>query len=323
VVDTSPWGSRSDRETGLRKVRDRLRDIARVRRIVGVRHPNFVVVQTSHEWASILRDLALVAAIRRRAEHIVLQFHGGYAEDLVGPRHRLLKGMSGLMLRLVDGILVLSTSEARALEEFRPEARIHIVDNPFEPRASRASLHRSGSRDIVLFVGRLLVEKGIFETVDAVALLNPSVQLVVAGSGRSENDLVAHVRRRGVSDRVRLAGYLTSEELSAAYDEADVFVLPTYHPEGFPTAIAEAMSAGLPIVTTKTRGIGDHLRDEVNALFVPPRDHVALAQAIRRLFEDNALRERMSTANREAVSKFAPERVAIRYIASLRAIAES
>jgi glycosyltransferase involved in cell wall biosynthesis len=80
------------------------------------------------------------------------------------------------------------------------------------------------------------------------------------------------------------------------------------------------MAAGLPIVTTPTRGISDHLVDGVHALFVPPRDPRALADAIERLLRDSALRKRMSGANRAKVRDFAPEKVAGQYLRALEEI---
>ena len=80
------------------------------------------------------------------------------------------------------------------------------------------------------------------------------------------------------------------------------------------------MGAGLPIVTTQMRGITDHLRDGINALFVPARDPDAIAGAVERLLEDEQLRESMATANLEAVKAFAPERVAREYLEALHLV---
>ena len=74
------------------------------------------------------------------------------------------------------------------------------------------------------------------------------------------------------------------------------------------------MSCGLPIVTTYTRGVVDHLQEGVNALLVPPRDPVKLADILLRLLADDGLRGRMSQANQEKVKEFAPEIVAQHYL---------
>ncbi len=80
------------------------------------------------------------------------------------------------------------------------------------------------------------------------------------------------------------------------------------------------MHAGLPIVTTRTRGIADHLDDELNALFVPPRDTVALAAALERVLADHSLRASMGRANREKVSELSPAVVGRHYLQTLREI---
>ena len=80
------------------------------------------------------------------------------------------------------------------------------------------------------------------------------------------------------------------------------------------------MAAGLPIVTTRTRGIADHLDEGINAIFVPPRDAAAIADAVEALITDGELRERMSIANRAKIRMFAPEAVAREYLDALDAI---
>jgi glycosyltransferase involved in cell wall biosynthesis len=92
-------------------------------------------------------------------------------------------------------------------------------------------------------------------------------------------------------------------------------------PEGFPTAILEAMAAGLPIVTTASRGPADHLAEGRNALFVPTHDPPALARALIRLLRDDRLRREMGDANREKVREFDPDPVASEYVAVLKRIA--
>jgi glycosyltransferase involved in cell wall biosynthesis len=169
----------------------------------------------------------------------------------------------------------------------------------------------------------LFAEKGVFDVVDAVELLieRRRVHLVVAGAGSAESELARRIAARNLGSHVTLAGHLPPASLAREYSEADVFVFPTYYSgEGFPTVIAEAMGAGLPIVTTRMRGITDHLRDGINALFVPARDPDAVAGAVERLLADEQLRKRMTDANIEAVKAFAPERVARAYLEALHRV---
>ncbi len=141
-------------------------------------------------------------------------------------------------------------------------------------------------------------------------------QLVIAGSGPAEDELARQVSALGLDRRVTLAGYLEGAPLRDAYRAADVFVFPSYR-EGFPTAITEAMAEGLPVITTPTRGMVDHLVEGSNTLFVAPGDDAALTAGLDELLQDPALRERMSIANRAKIADFAPDTVARHYLAAL------
>jgi glycosyltransferase involved in cell wall biosynthesis len=220
---------------------------------------------------------------------------------------------------LTDGVLVLSTEEARAFVACEPHAKVQAVTNPFAVETEAPSRRRGTGPPLVLFAGRLLWEKGVLDTIEAFALLRKrmDVRLLIAGDGPAAEDVRGAVARHGLVDDVRVAGRLDRARLDRVYREAAAFVLPTYHPEGFPTALSEAMSAGLPIVTTASRGSADHLIDGTNALFVPPRDPSALADALERVLTDRALAARMSEANLAKVEEFAPERVAPAYVAAL------
>lgn len=325
-VATEPWGGRGKAGSVGGRALERLGDVLRIRRAALAEKPDVVLIQTSHDWMCVTRDLMLTAALRGGGRKIVLEFHGSHADRLVTPGYRLFKFATALLLRLSDGVFVLSSYEQHALQTFFPGGGFYLVTNPFIPPAEATGSSESPidqAVPVVLFAARLLTEKGIFDTLEAFAIVNKRVpsHLVVAGDGPAADALKGQVRQRGLAEQVTLTGHLSSERLLEAYRRADVFVLPTYHPEGFPTSISEAMGAGLPIVTTRVRGIADHLSEETNALFVPPHDPAALALALERVLTDSALREQMSKANREKVKDFAPDRVAGDYVRALEEIA--
>jgi glycosyltransferase involved in cell wall biosynthesis len=327
-VETAPWGRQTDDEGLARKLVGRFADGLGVRRMLSVSEPDCIIVQTSHDWRAIVRDLALVRTIGRRSPPIVLEFHGSRSDLLSSPGHRALKRATLLLLQGVDGALLLSSEELECFRAIAPKARFEVVSNPFEPlpgteRRNGGEPRTAASPARLLFAARVFEEKGVFDALDALELLTRrrEAHLVVAGAGSAESELARRVAARNLESHVTLTGHLPAASLAQEYADADVFVFPTYYPgEGFPTVIAEAMGAGLPIVTTRMRGITDHLRDGVNALFVPARDPGAVARAVERLLEDEQLRERMSSANIEAVKGFAPEPVARAYLEALHRV---
>lgn len=329
-VTTEGWGRHSGDQALAARAVGRLTDIAAIRRRAAFGRFDVAVVKTGHDWATLMRDILLVRAVRPHCGKMVVQFHGSRADWLARPGHRLFKAATRLLLRDCDAAMVLSSEERRCWRDFAPGTKFHLVSNPVSqaneagPDRRTRRGRRAGVRPVFLFVGRLVREKGIFDLLDAVEMLGDEVpwDLVIAGDGAGAAEVKEHTLSLGLAARVTFAGYLGDKELSRAYTDADALVLPSWS-EGFPTVVSEAMMAGLPIITTRLRGMADHLANEENALFVPPRDPAALAEAMRRLSSDAVLRGRLSRANRLKVKEFAPDVVGKRYLEVLEDVAEA
>jgi glycosyltransferase involved in cell wall biosynthesis len=322
-VTTLAWGGRGASISA--RAFEVAADVRRIRRTVIAAGPDLVLVHTSHDSRALARDIPLALSLRSSAARLVLQLHGSRADLLERPGSPLLKRATSFLLERADGVLLLSTEEKRAFERFAPGVSFHVVANPYVPPPPAVpATARERDVPVILFAARLLPEKGVLDTVEALAVLRRRVEarLVIAGDGPASAEVRQLVAERGLSDHVDVVGHLSAERLVEAFHAADVFALPTYHPEGFPTAVSDAMSAGLPIVTTRVRGNADHLLEGTNALFVPPRDPAALAGALERVLTEGDLRRRMSSANLEKVAEFAPERVVPAYVHALREILE-
>jgi glycosyltransferase involved in cell wall biosynthesis len=136
----------------------------------------------------------------------------------------------------------------------------------------------------VLYAGRLVEEKGIYELAEATADLN----LVVAGDGP-----LSHVLPQS-------RGRLPHGELEKLYDRAAVCVLPS-HREGQGVVCLEAMAYARPVVATNVGGLAELVVDGETGYLVPPRDADQLRAALLRLLADRELRRRMGDAGRERV----------------------
>jgi glycosyltransferase involved in cell wall biosynthesis len=322
-VVSEQWGRHADGEHTLSKLPRLIKDLRRIRRSLSGGSFDVMVVKTSHEWRSVLRVLPLIATVRRSVGSLIVQFHGGRSDALAAPGLLLFKLASRHLFASVDGVLVLSTEEAREYERFFPKGRFRVVSNPYRSRVPRsAPADRAGAVPTVVFTGRLVVEKGILDLIQALARLRDGAgcRLVVCGAGPAEAEARELSQSLGLAATVVFAGHVSSQELGEVYRAADVFVLPSYS-EGFPTAITEAMDFGLPIITTRIRGMADHLSENINALFVPAGDPDALALAVERILSDADLRGTMRIANQAKVREFAPDAVAQEYLEAIEGIA--
>jgi glycosyltransferase involved in cell wall biosynthesis len=147
----------------------------------------------------------------------------------------------------------------------------------------------------LLHVGRLHPDKGIQDAVEALARLPEEATLTFAGAWdpREESVLDGQIEALGLRQRVTLLGHRTHEEVAALYREHDAVLFPVRWEEPWGLVPLEAMGCGCPVVATGRGGSGEYLTDGENCLLVPAERPDALANAVRRLADDPALRARL------------------------------
>lgn len=330
-VVEEPWGRHHDQESFFEKIRGRMGDLARLWRRLRQEKFDVLVIQTTTEWRNYSRDIPALWLARRCVPHLVVQFHGSTPEIVLGAGYGAFKRATRSLLRLTDGVIVSSSEEQRAWQKFYPQGRWFTARNPFvQVEVKRSNVATPppwvlpDNTPNLLFVGRLIVEKGIFDLLEALSGMNGETRfhLLVIGSGPAEEEFKAKVQSLGLKDKVTIAGHVDETALRCAYQSANVFVLPSWS-EGLPTVLLEAMDAGLPIVTTRIRGAADHLKEDVHACLVPPRNPPKLAEALAKVIASDDLRSRMGKANRDKIREFAPDATAREYLMILHQIADS
>ncbi len=182
---------------------------------------------------------------------------------------------------------------------------------PGERLALRAAWGIPADAPLVLFVGRVVRDKGIVELEEAWRRVReelPGAHLLLVGPLESRDPLPGETAERLRADpRVHLAGM--QAESAPFYAAADVVVLPTYR-EGFPNVALEGAAMGLPVVATRIPGCADAVDDGRTGVLVPPRDAPSLAAALLRYLRDPELRRAHGRAGRERVLRdFRPEAV--------------
>jgi glycosyltransferase involved in cell wall biosynthesis len=188
--------------------------------------------------------------------------------------------------------------------------------------AVRASLGVNDDRPIVLYAGKFQPRKRPGDLLRAAALLNREdrpFQLAMVGSGEMEPLLRAMARDLGLTN-IRFTGFVNQSALPRYYGACDIFVLPSMD-EPWGLAINEAMCAGLPIVASAEIGcVPDLVRDGRNGCVFPAGDVAALADALRPLIVDPALREETGKASREIISRWSYDECEAGLAAALAAV---
>ncbi len=162
----------------------------------------------------------------------------------------------------------------------------------------------------ILFVGRLVAEKGVFDLLEAYAKLvsglRSEVGLVFAGEGVAREELVRQSKQIAPG-LVCFPGFAQREDLAGLYALAEVLVLPT-HSDPWGLVVNEAMVCGLPIIVSSVAGCAaDLVEDGANGYVVPPRDAAKLSAAIDSLFRQADLRQKMSARSLEKIRNYSPD----------------
>jgi glycosyltransferase involved in cell wall biosynthesis len=157
----------------------------------------------------------------------------------------------------------------------------------------------------LLYVGRLDPRKGVDTAVEALALLPDDARLELIGGWdtQEEERLETLARERGVESRVVFSGQCSREQIRAAYAAADVVVFPVRWEEPWGLVPLEAMARGRPVVATGRGGSAEYLRDGENCVLFAAGDAAALAAAVRRVADDEGLRERLRTGGLETAPR--------------------
>jgi len=179
---------------------------------------------------------------------------------------------------------------------------------------------RSGPSQLtILCVGRLVPDKGQLLLLEAAAELrrrDVDLHLDLVGDGPARPALETAVRRLGLSSSVSLHGSLGQDQVSALYETADVFCLPSFA-EGVPVVLMEAMARALPVVTTRVAGVSELVDDQVSGAIVSAGRVDLLVQALEQLELDPGRRARWGRAGRRKVQRYYDVNESARRLAEL------
>src|SRR3989441_9606042 len=242
-------------------------------------------------------DLPLISTI-----HATEIGRGG---SLDGEYRRKVRDIERLLVEQSDGIICCSNYMLDHIQHVlgAVKTKVRVIPNGVEssrfnggrqPQLILAGI--SEDRKIILYVGRIVREKGIFTLLDALEKLRKQgkdVSLVFVGEGPLKEDLAKEVLWRRLSDRVKLVGFVDEQRLVSLYNSSDAFVLPSHY-EPFGMVVLEAMASRIPVVVSDVGGLSEIVEDGITGVKVPASDPRALAEGILRVLDNPELAEQMT-----------------------------
>ena len=231
------------------------------------------------------------------------RFRGSLEEfqDASTPAVRGLKALRTRALRTARSIVVPSAYLAEIAAGWGvPRERLQVLTNPAPPsREVEAERLEPGT---FVFVGRLTRQKALHTALDAVALV-PEARLMIVGDGPERAQL-----ERAAGERVLFRGALSRDEALRTVAGAEAALLSSDW-ENLPHSAVEALSVGVPVVSTAVGGVPEVVHDGENGLLVPPGRPDELAAAMRRVLEEPGLRERLAGRAKHSVEAISSEAI--------------
>ena len=245
---------------------------------------------------------------QRAAKRFGIPLVAGARGSDIRVRDRISQFLTRAVVRGADRLLVVSADLGRlAAEQYGADAsRIRVIPNGCDAATfhlrdraeARAALGVAADAELIVYVGRLVPEKGLRELLDAMGTLaetHPRTTLALVGEGPMRAALEA-AASGALGGRVRLVGVQPPDVVATWMAASDLVTLPSYS-EGHPNVLVEALACGRPVVATPVGGIPEVV-DPSCSLIVPPRDPAALAVALRasleREWDEHALSRRFS-----------------------------
>ena len=281
------------------------------------KRPDLVHLNPSLTYQSLPLTAILLMVARFSKQRVVIMFHG-WNEAIV--EKMVLGNLIGRLLRKLvwgaDRYLVLSQHfKDQLVQAGFSSKKVTVIPMMIEADAFFLGVdppdQKSSELLHVLFLSRLERAKGIWDLMETIEWWQQNhnespFHVTIAGDGSQKHALENFVNEKGWRSFVKFTGYILGQDKVNLFKKAQVFVFPSYHHEGFPSVILEALAAGLPIIYTPVGACAEILGPEHGIRLERSVSlGESLGQSIWELYTHPERRREMSIANRKlACEKF-------------------
>jgi glycosyltransferase involved in cell wall biosynthesis len=287
--------------------------------------PSVLCFLLSSNRVGFIRDSVVIFTGWLFRCRVVGHYRGAHFDTFYRLSSPALRWFVRTVLKMVDGIIVQAAGLREMFVGLFPLYDIAVLPNGLDFDGWNPPSRPQSDRVRLLFVGHLTFAKGFYDLIvayDRLRARHPQIELWFAGEIMDNEqqkfrvaelldaddqkyffDHVTEISGRikkfldqQQSHNAKYLGRIAGEEKRAAFESADIFVLPSYT-EGFSMAVLEALGYGLPIVATRVGALSEVLQDGVHGFLVHRRDAKALGDRLEKLIQDTALRREMGDSN--------------------------
>lgn len=321
-VDYFYLGAIKANETGIEKIKHLTTDVLSFHNLMRkdqIRY-DLVHLNPSFNFGALIRD-GIMLRIANSYGNKTLVFFRGFNLENVNIVDRFFRNIFFKNYNKADCFILLGSEFKDQLKKWRFNQPIFlettIVDDEFAKSFSLGTrINRIKNRKNVrlLFLSRLIKEKGALETLQAFYLLSKkysNLYLTIAGDGPLINQIRHLSTCMGLNEKITFPGYVTGEHKKEILLNSDIYVFPS-HSEGMPNSILEAMAYGLPIVSTSVGGIKDFFVNGTNGFLMQGNTPESIVNELTKIIDNKEQQIIMSVNNYQSVTRFLASSVARR-----------
>lgn len=259
----------------------------------------------------VLKYLPYLLVAKLLNKEIIVHIHGNFLhteyESLKGFRESCFRKT----LQLCDKGIVLSKSLRRNLTPFLTENKIFELENFVEDFLFEESINKRLDKLRVIYLSNLMTEKGIFDLLDSLKILNENnIEFEAKIAGGIDASVEEEIKQKlnDMPNCVDYLGLVHGLEKKKLLEWGNTFILPTRFDEGQPISILESMAAGNIIISTKQGGIPDIFKEGVNGFYIEKKSPISIAAMLQSMEEN--MNEYIEICNRnmkEASEKYRVE----------------
>lgn len=275
----------------------------RIKKELKKNRPDIVHIHMSYK-GSFIRKLVIHKLCKRYGVVDVIHLHGSEFKKWYDECNYIKRNRIKHFLREVNSFIVLGEKWNKIIKEIEPTTNTVVVSNTISIPEEKVEWREPIQ---VLFLGVLIKRKGVVDLLHAIKILKDSrmvksVNFVIAGSGEEEEALKEECSRLGLDEIVKFVGWTVGEKKKKLLKESQILVLPSYN-EGLPIAILEAISYGLPVVSTDVGDISSAVYNGKNGYLFNPGDVEKLSENLAMIINDEDTYRKFSIMSRRIAEK--------------------
>lgn len=276
-----------------------------------IKYPKAIVHIHGSSYRSFFRKYFLFRIIRVFSNKVIYHIHGGGFQSFFENESLANKGKINYFINNVDCVVCLSSQwENFYKKKFNPKRIVVIPNIVASPKTNKRT---DSDYFNFLFLGDISEQKGVWLMLDVIKELRTDLEgkfkFLIGGNGEVDK-LNGFIIDYELEDIVEYIGWVSNETKQEYLNKANAYILPSYN-EGLPISILEAMTYGLPIISTNVGGIPELVKTNFNGLLIESGNVNALVEALQFVLENTKQFKSYGANSLTLIAPYKPENVKV------------